>query len=153
MPTIRYSVIIPHKDIPDLLNRLLRSIPKREDIEVFVVNDNSDPNKKNPISRISKKKMTKYLLYALLLYLAAINIFAFFLYGIDKWKARHDKWRVTEARLLSVALLGGSVGAFLGMKIWHHKTQHAKFKYGLPLILCLHLAIAIVAVYYFYFYR
>ena len=124
MPTIRYSIVIPHH-----------------------------PNKKNPISRISKKKMTKYLLYALLLYLAAINIFAFFLYGIDKWKARHDKWRVTEARLLSVALLSGSVGAFLGMKVWHHKTQHPRFRYGLPLILCLHLAIAIVVVYYFYFYR
>ena len=97
--------------------------------------------------------MTKYLLYALLLCLAAINIFAFFLYGIDKWKAQHDKWRVTEARLIAVALLGGSVGALLGMKIWHHKTQHPRFRYGLPLILCLHLAIAIVAVYYFYFYR
>ena len=97
--------------------------------------------------------MRQYLLYALLLYFAVINIVAFFLYGIDKWKARHDKWRVTEARLLSVALLGGSIGALLGMKVWHHKTQHNKFRFGLPLILCLHLVIAIVAVYYFYFYR
>ena len=95
--------------------------------------------------------MTKYLLYALLLCLAAINIVAFFLYGIDKWKARHDKWRITEARLLSVALLGGSVGALLGMKIWHHKTQHAKFRVGLPLTLFLHFAIAVAAVYYFYY--
>ena len=97
--------------------------------------------------------MRQYLLYGLLIYLAAINIIAFFLYGIDKWKARHDKWRITEARLLAVALLGGSFGAFLGMKVWHHKTQHNKFRFGLPLILCLHLVIAIVAVYYFYFYR
>ena len=95
--------------------------------------------------------MTEYLLYALLLYLAAINIVAFFLYGIDKWKARHDKWRVTEARLIAVALLGGSVGALLGMKVWHHKTQHPKFRFGLPLILFLHFAIALAAVYYFYF--
>ena len=124
MPTIRYSIIHP-----------------------------APPTKRTLYHVSQKKKMTKYLLYALLLYLAAINIFAFFLYGIDKWKARHDKWRVTEARLLSVALLGGSVGAFLGMKVWHHKTQHPRFRYGLPLILCLHLAIAIVAVYYFYFYR
>lgn len=43
MSTIRYSVIIPHKDIPDLLDRLLHSIPKREDVEIFVVDDNSDP--------------------------------------------------------------------------------------------------------------
>lgn len=93
------------------------------------------------------------MVYGILLYLAAINIVAFFLYGIDKWKARHDKWRVTEARLLSVALLGGSVGALLGMKIWHHKTLHNKFRFGLPLILCLHLAIAAAVVYYVYFYR
>lgn len=97
--------------------------------------------------------MRQYLLYGLLIYLAAINLVAFLLYGIDKWKSRHDKWRVTEAKLIGIALLGGSVGALLGMKLWHHKTLHAKFRYGLPLILCLHLAIAIVAVYYFYFYR
>lgn len=97
--------------------------------------------------------MRQYLLYGLLIYLAAINLVAFFLYGIDKWKSRHDKWRVTEAKLIGIALLGGSLGAWLGMKTWHHKTQHAKFRYGLPLILFLHLAIAIVAVYYFYFYR
>lgn len=90
---------------------------------------------------------------SLLLYLAAINLVAFFLYGVDKWKSRHNKWRVTEARLLAIALLGGSLGAFLGMKLWHHKTQHPRFRFGLPLILILHLAIAIVAVYYFYFYR
>ena len=97
--------------------------------------------------------MTEYLLYALLLYLAAINRVAFFLCGIDKWKARHDKWRVTEARLIAVALLGGSLGAFLGMKVWHHKTQHPRFRYGLPFILFLHLALAVAVVYYFYFYR
>lgn len=93
--------------------------------------------------------MTKYLLYALLLYLAAMNIAAFFLYGIDKWKSRHAKWRVTEARLLTVALLGGSLGAFLGMKIWHHKTLHPRFRYGLPLILIFHLALTLFALYYF----
>ncbi len=93
--------------------------------------------------------MNHYLLYAILIYLAVINIVAFFLYGIDKWKARHDKWRVTEARLIAVALLGGSLGAWLGMKIWHHKTLHAKFRYGLPLILFFHLAIAVAIVYYF----
>ena len=97
--------------------------------------------------------MTKYLLYALLLYLAAMNIAAFLLYGIDKWKSCHAKWRVTEARLLTVALLGGSLGAFLGMKIWHHKTLHPRFRYGLPLILFLHLALTLFALYYFYFYR
>jgi len=93
------------------------------------------------------------IILALLLYLVAINLIAFFLYGIDKWKARHDKWRVTEARLITISLLGGSVGAFLGMKVWHHKTQHPRFRYGLPLILFLHLAIAFATVYFCYIYR
>ena len=97
--------------------------------------------------------MSKYLLYGLLLYLAAMNIVAFFMYGIDKWKSRRNKWRITEARLITIALLGGSIGALLGMKVWHHKTQHAKFRYGLPLILFLHIAIAFATVYFCYFYR
>ena len=95
--------------------------------------------------------MSKYLIYGLMIYLTAINIVAFFLYGIDKWKSRHNKWRIKEARLIAVALLGGSLGALLGMKIWHHKTQHAKFKYGLPFIHFLHLALAAALVYYCYF--
>ena len=94
--------------------------------------------------------MSQYLLYGLLIYLAAINIVAFFLYGIDKWKARHDKWRITEARLIWIAVFGGSIGALLGMKTWHHKTQHAKFKYGLPAILILQIAALVAAVYYYY---
>jgi len=98
---------------------------------------------------VQSVSMTSYFLYGILIYLAAINIVAFFLYGIDKWKAQRNKWRVTEARLLWIAVAGGSIGALLGMKVWHHKTQHAKFRFGLPAILFLHLAIAIVAVYYF----
>ena len=82
-------------------------------------------------------------LHIALIYLAAMNVVAFFLYGIDKWKAKRSKWRVSEATLIWLAVLGGSVGAWLGMKAWHHKTQHAKFKYGLPLILLMQLAVAI----------
>lgn len=95
--------------------------------------------------------MRTFCIYGALIYLAAINIIAFFLYGIDKWKARHDKWRVTEARLLWIAVAGGSIGAFLGMKVWHHKTLHAKFRFGLPAILCLHLAAILAVLYYYYF--
>ena len=80
------------------------------------------------------------LLYGLLIYLAAINIIAFFLYGIDKWKAR----------LIGIAVAGGSIGALLGMRLWHHKTQHAKFKYGLPTILILQLVAVVAAVYYYH---
>ena len=93
--------------------------------------------------------MSNYLLYGLLIYLAAINIVAFFLYGIDKWKARHDKWRITEARLIWIAVFGGSIGALLGMKIWHHKTKHNKFRFGLPAILILQIAAVVAAVYYY----
>ena len=95
--------------------------------------------------------MRTYCIYGILIYLAAINIAAFFLYGIDKWKARHDKWRVTEARLLWIAVTGGSIGALLGMKIWHHKTKHNKFRFGLPAILILQIAIILAAGYYYYF--
>ena len=72
-----------------------------------------------------------------------MNVVTFFLYGIDKLKAKHSKWRVSEAVLIWMAVLGGSVGAWLGMKAWHHKTQHKKFKYGLPIILILQIAAAV----------
>ena len=75
--------------------------------------------------------MTQIIVY----YLIALNIVTIFVYGIDKWKAKRAKWRIREAALLGLAVLGGSIGALLGMKVWHHKTMHKKFKYGLPLIL------------------
>ena len=77
----------------------------------------------------------------LLYYLIAINIVTFFVYGIDKWKAKQGSWRISEAALLILAVIGGSIGALLGMKVWHHKTMHRKFKYGLPLILLAQIAL------------
>ena len=71
----------------------------------------------------------------------SLNILTFLIYGIDKFKAKHSKWRISEATLLLLAVAGGSVGAWLGMKVWHHKTKHKKFKYGLPLILIVQIAI------------
>lgn len=78
-----------------------------------------------------------------LIYLAAINVGSFFTYGIDKLKARKDKWRIPEATLLWMAVLGGSIGAWLGMKAWHHKTLHKKFKFGVPAILIIQLALVL----------
>ena len=78
----------------------------------------------------------------LIYYLLGINLLTFFIYGIDKWKARRDKWRVPEATLLMLAALGGSVGALLGMFVFHHKTKHKKFLIGVPLILLAQLALA-----------
>ena len=73
-------------------------------------------------------------------YIAILNVITFFLYGIDKWKAKKDRWRIPESTLL-LAVFGGSIGAWLGMKIWHHKTMHKKFKYGIPLIMILQIGI------------
>lgn len=69
-----------------------------------------------------------------------INAVSFIMYGIDKYKARKGKWRISEATLLTLAVAGGSVGAWLGMKVWHHKTMHRKFKYGVPAILFMQIA-------------
>ena len=68
-------------------------------------------------------------------YLIFINIVTFLVYGIDKWKAKQGSWRISEATLLMLAVIGGTIGALLGMQVWRHKTMHKKFKYGLPLIL------------------
>ena len=74
-------------------------------------------------------------------YLLAINAVAFIMYGIDKYKAKKGKWRIPEATLLLLAVLGGSIGAWMGMKVWHHKTMHKKFKYGIPAILLIQIAL------------
>ena len=80
---------------------------------------------------------------ALLYYLIFINVMTFLVYGIDKWKAKQGSWRISEATLLILAVIGGSIGALLGMKVWHHKTMHKKFKYGVTLILLAHIALLI----------
>ena len=79
----------------------------------------------------------------LLIYLAIMNIVAFLTYGLDKWKAKKDKWRVPEKVLLLMAAVGGSIGAFLGMRIFHHKTQKWKFKLGVPVIFLLQVALVV----------
>ena len=74
-------------------------------------------------------------------YLLAVNIATFFLYGIDKYKAKKGKRRISEATLLTMAAIGGSIGAWAGMRLWHHKTMHKKFKYGIPLISIMQIAL------------
>lgn len=73
------------------------------------------------------------------LYLVVINVVTFLMFGIDKLKAKRSKWRIREAALLGLAALGGSIGAWLGMKVWHHKTLHKKFMYGIPVIIIIQL--------------
>ena len=76
-------------------------------------------------------------------YLLAVNITSFLLYGIDKYKAKKGRWRISEATLLTMAAIGGSIGAWAGMRLWHHKTMHKKFKYGIPIIIILQVALAV----------
>lgn len=78
---------------------------------------------------------------ALICYIFVINLVSFMMFGIDKYKARRGQWRISEATLLAVAAIGGSIGAWMGMKVWHHKTLHSKFRYGVPIILLVHIAL------------
>ena len=78
----------------------------------------------------------------LLIYLALINLVAFAAMGIDKAKAKRKAWRIPEATLLLLAVIGGSIGAILGMLLFRHKTRHAAFFIGLPVIFVLQCALA-----------
>lgn len=81
------------------------------------------------------------------IWLVVINVAAFAVFGLDKWKAKRKEKkesvrRVPEKTLFLLAALGGSVGALLGMQVFHHKTLHKRFRYGLPAILVLQLLLA-----------
>lgn len=78
-----------------------------------------------------------------LLYLLLINAAAFLLMLVDKSKARKNRWRIPERTLFGSALLGGSIGAILGMYTFRHKTRHLSFTLGMPAILIAQVALAI----------
>lgn len=77
-----------------------------------------------------------------LIYLLIINAAAFLLMRADKQRARKKKWRIPEATLMGVAVIGGSLGALAGMYTFHHKTRHPKFYLGIPAILICQLLLA-----------
>ena len=76
-------------------------------------------------------------------YLILINATGLLIMMIDKKKARRGSWRIPERTLLSVALLGGSIGALAGMYLFRHKTKHPKFSIGIPLILLLQVVLSL----------
>lgn len=80
----------------------------------------------------------------LIIYLVLINAAAFILMLADKQKARKNRWRIPEATLMGVALLGGSIGAIIGMYAVRHKTKHLKFSVGLPVILAIQVILGII---------
>lgn len=78
---------------------------------------------------------------AAVIYLILMNLISFGLMGIDKQRARRRDWRIPEKVLFGAALLGGSVGAWAGMYLFHHKTRHWYFVVGMPLILAVQAAL------------
>ncbi len=86
----------------------------------------------------------------IIIILAIINIIAFVMYGIDKLKAKMGAWRIPEATLLGIAFVFGALGAYLGMKVFRHKTKHKQFYIGVPLMLILQIAIIAFVIVKFY---
>lgn len=86
--------------------------------------------------QIEKVKMSEIIL----IYIAVINIVTYIIYGIDKNRAVNGRYRISEAILLMLAAVGGSLGAFLAMKYFRHKTKHLKFKLLIPIFMVLQVS-------------
>lgn len=82
-------------------------------------------------------------------YLLLVNIVSFITMAVDKSKAKHGKWRISEKTLFLLAAVGGSVGSLAGMYTFRHKTKHTKFVIGMPVILIVHIALAMYVFYNF----
>lgn len=78
------------------------------------------------------------------LYLTAVNLAGFAVMGIDKQKAIRHLWRIRESTLFLIALIGGSLGSIIGMRVFHHKTRHWYFVYGMPAILILQVILVVL---------
>ncbi|MDX8342093.1 MULTISPECIES: DUF1294 domain-containing protein [Bacillaceae] len=79
----------------------------------------------------------------LYIYAVVMNIIGFIIMGRDKKKAKKHEYRISERVLWQVAIVGGSVGAYLGMKVFRHKTKHKQFALGFPLLVMLHCVLFI----------
>lgn len=79
----------------------------------------------------------------LYLYLVIINAAGLILMLVDKHKARKNRWRIPERTLLTVAAIGGSLGSYIGMQLFRHKTKHVAFSIGIPVILAVHILILV----------
>ena len=79
----------------------------------------------------------------IIVYLAVINFISFIVMGVDKHKARKRAWRIPESTLFVLALIGGSIGSIAGMHLFHHKTRHWYFLYGMPAILIIQILLVI----------
>ena len=75
-------------------------------------------------------------------YLAAVNLAAFALMGLDKRRARRGDWRISEKALFLPAVLGGALGGLLGMRVFHHKTKHWYLRCGMPAVVIVQVILA-----------
>lgn len=87
--------------------------------------------------------MAKDMIILAVALVAVYNLVVFCIYGYDKRCAIKDKWRVPEKVLIGLAFLGGSVGAYLGMTVFRHKTKHTKFTVLVPLALLIHIVLVV----------
>ena len=81
------------------------------------------------------------------IYIAVINFISFVVMGIDKYKARKRAWRIPESTLFVLAIIGGSIGSIAGMHLFHHKTRHWYFLYGMPAILIIQVVLVLALVF------
>ena len=79
-------------------------------------------------------------------YFIVLNLIGFALMGIDKRRAVKKLWRIPESTLFIIALIGGSIGSIIGMRVFHHKTKHWYFVYGMPAILFLQIAVVLILI-------
>ena len=75
----------------------------------------------------------------MMVYLIAVNIAAFAVMGADKYRAQRNRWRIREASIFTLGLIGGGAGLYLGMKLFRHKTRHLEFTLGIPAIIILNI--------------
>ncbi len=87
--------------------------------------------------------------FLILVFVVAINAIAFVTYGLDKKKAHRGRRRIPESTLLFLAFIGGAIGAYFGMKVFHHKTRHRKFRILIPVFIVLQAALAAYAFFMF----
>ncbi|WP_373482528.1 DUF1294 domain-containing protein [Acetobacterium sp.] len=77
-------------------------------------------------------------------YLVAVNLLAFIFFWNDKRRSKKEVWRIPEKTLIGLCLIGGSIGGILGMQVFHHKTKHALFVWGIPVILILQIGLGLL---------
>lgn len=77
----------------------------------------------------------------IMIYLFTVNVLTFIVFGVDKWKAVHEKWRIRVSTLLGLSAIGGAAGGWTAMYVFRHKTQKVLFKIGVPAMLIVQVGI------------